>query len=166
MKAFFGFYIALVIGVFGLWAIQPLRAQQEGFANAVAQEVFAQINALRAEAKIAPLAKDEALDSLAHAHSLDMLSEKYFSHYDEYGCNSSCRMHMAGYHSQPSGENIYVTYTYKNNPQEVAAALLAQWTKNPQQKKNLLNPAFTHTGIGVATRVGALYVTEDFTDTN
>lgn len=166
MKAFFGFYLALVIGVFGLWAMQPLRAGQEEFAHTVAQEVFAQVNALRAESKIPPLTEDGTLSSLAGAHSIDMLSKKYFSHYDTTGCNSSCRLHLAAYHAQASGENIYITHEYSKTPEEIARELIAQWVKNPRQKKNLLNPAFTHSGVGVATRVGALYVTEDFAEKN
>ncbi len=164
MKVFFGVYIALVMGVFFLWALAPLRAQQEKLATEVEQLVFKEVNDLRQDRKLPALLLQEELSALARSHSKDMLSNKYFSHKDLSGCSSSCRMENAQLSFMSSGENIYTILDYSIDPAYAAHLLVREWMNNPERRANLFNKKFTHTGIGVTLGANALYATQDFAE--
>jgi uncharacterized protein YkwD len=164
MKAFFSVYLVLLVSVFALWAIEPLRAEQEKLATQIETEILLQVDELRKAEGRMTFIPDDLLSSIAHAHSFDMLSLEYFSHQDKHGCNSYCRLTKTRQTVVSSGENIYTASTYTKDPVTMARTVVVEWMHNKERRANLLSTYFTHTGIGVALSGEGLYVTQDFVE--
>ncbi len=164
MKMFFGLYMVLLLSVFALWALEPLRAEQEKLAAQVEAEILLQVNELRGKEGRAPLMHEEALSAIAYAHSFDMLSLEYFSHQNKARCNSSCRLTQLPYTPLSSGENMYTTSDYAKDPAAIARAVMEEWMENKERRSNLLSKSFTHIGLGVALSSTKLYATADFVE--
>ncbi len=80
------------------------------------------------------------------------------------GCDMTCRFTRDGYTDATAwGENLAVLhFSGKPTAAYVASYFMQAWKKSAGHRENLLNPSYTHTGIGVATDDHSTYVTVQF----
>jgi uncharacterized protein YkwD len=76
----------------------------------------------------------------------------YFGHVSPSGRDLTSRLRQAGYTTHRAAENLARSST----PQRAHAQLM----ESPSHRANILDPALTHVGIGVAEREGELLVTQ------
>jgi len=116
-------------------APQPagLTAEEQQMVNLVNQE--------RAKAGLKPLAADMRLVKLARMKSQDMIDKKYFAHQSPTYGSPFDMMKKEGISYRTAGENLAGA-----NSVTRAHELLMQ---SSGHRQNILNPAFTHIGIGI-----------------
>jgi hypothetical protein len=118
-------------------------ARAESVPGAAAR-LFALVNQQRAEAGLPPLAPAPALDQSAQSFSEYMASADFFAHVGPDGATPLARMTAAGFPGTGAwGEDLAVYYDDPDSVMQV-------WMVSPPHRANILNPAFTHVGIGVA----------------
>ncbi|MCB1217161.1 hypothetical protein KDL44_07195 [bacterium] len=109
-----------------------------------ADEVLRLTNVERERYGLPPLERSRHLDYVAQAHARDMGLRDYFSHTSQgYGLSPFDRMNavQTAYYDT-AGENVAAG---QRTPQEVLIA----WMGSSGHRANILNPSFTHIGIGV-----------------
>lgn len=126
--------------------------------------VFLLINNERSKFGLSALVMDGSLRTIAGTHSEDMLARNFFSHRNPDGISFQERItrSYSGPFSQ-AGENIWTGSGYdSSNSQRLARMIVDRWLSSPGHRANMLNPAFTHTGIGVAARGREIRATQLF----
>jgi uncharacterized YkwD family protein len=118
------------------------------------QQMVDMINQERAAAGVAPLKVDLRLVSVGQAKADDMKANNYFDHTSPTYGSPWAMMQQVGLTVGWAGENIA-----GNNSVSGAMAALMQ---SPGHKANILDPRFTHVGIGITygSAYGNLYVQE------
>jgi uncharacterized protein YkwD len=112
-------------------------AEEQGMAN----RVLELINAERTKAGCKPLSSDGKLTLAAQNHSRDMATNDFFDHSGSSGSSVADRISAAGYSWRTVGENIAAGYS---SPE----AVVAGWMESAGHRRNILNCAYVHTGIG------------------
>jgi uncharacterized protein YkwD len=116
---------------------------------ALEMAVFSLVNADRAAGGLAPLTIDPALVAVARWRSDDMAVQDYFSH-DIGGVAGDTVFRVLREQSvtyRTAGENLARTYaTPDQSPTLIEAALM----DSPTHHANIMYPAYTHLGVGVA----------------
>lgn len=107
------------------------------------------------------------LAAVARGHCQDMLQRHYVDHVAPEGLDAARRLDRYGITYLACGENIGVVYGPASHGQqgvvEVHRAFMDQPRSFHTHRGNLLNPIWTHVGIGVAyDAAGTLLVTQDF----
>lgn len=98
-------------------------------------------NKIRKHAGLPPLERDEKLERIARAHTRDMAESRYFAHQSPTQGSTHERMRRAGFPFPRYGENI--------GRARSAEEIHALWLRSPGHRANLLDPTFSHVGIGV-----------------
>ncbi|GAA3345680.1 hypothetical protein GCM10020358_53660 [Amorphoplanes nipponensis] len=129
--------------------------QPTGTVSKFEGEVTSLVNKERAKAGCAALKTDARLARAARAHSQNMATGNFFSHTDPQGRSSAQRVLDAGYNWQRTGENIAAG-------QRTPAEVMTAWMNSSGHRANILNCAFKDLGVGVATRGGTTFWTQDF----
>lgn len=101
-------------------------------------------NTARSNAHVLQLQTNSLLNSAAQAKAENMLENSYFAHVSPAGLTPWYWFAKAGYTYQAAGENLAVNFSEDY-------AVVDAWLASPGHKANLLNPAFTQIGIGIAT---------------
>jgi len=101
-------------------------------------------NQTRQAANLQPLALDAQLTASAQAKAQDMLKNQYFEHNSPSGLTPWYWIKRSGYRYIRSAENLAVHYSTAEEEQDA-------WMTSPSHRKNILNPEFTDTGIGLAS---------------
>lgn len=109
-------------------------------ARVLEEEVIRLVNIERVNYGLNPLSIYEPIMDLARAKSQDMVSNDYFSHEDPNGKYLSQDLVSFG---DFFSENIAQG---QSNP----AILVSSWLEFPEHKSNILNPDYTHIGVGFA----------------
>ena len=106
-----------------------------------------------------PLQWDGRLAEVARLHSEEMAREGFFGHEGMDGSQPFNRVSRAGIQWRLTGENIA-----KCRDVEEAEAIFMDEPKFQQNHRgNILNPAYTHIGVGIASGPdGTLYITQEF----
>jgi uncharacterized protein YkwD len=89
-----------------------------------------------------PLTMNGSLRCAARVHSLDMATRGFFDHVNPDGEDAGTRMQQAGFGWVLSGENIAAG---QRSPEEV----MASWMSSPGHCQNIMEPGFTHIGVGL-----------------
>jgi len=115
----------------------------------------------------ASLCWHDGLAAVARGHSADMLQRQYVEHRSPEGLTPANRLEQYGIRYLACGENIGVVYGDSSHDargiHDIHAAFMNQPRSLTNHRGNLLNPIWTHVGIGVAyKRDGALFVTQNF----
>ena len=130
------------------------------------QRVFQFTNEARRKNGLPPLEADRTLMTLARAKSDDMIKRHYFSHPDPEGKTIRERYRevkptvggMVGL-----GENICVGGKKAYDDTTTAArGIVDGFMVSPGHRQNILQPAFTHLGIGISLQDKDYYVTQCF----
>ncbi|MGA2938110.1 MAG: CAP domain-containing protein [Syntrophobacteraceae bacterium] len=122
--------------------------------------VFAEINQQRRNNGLRDLIWREDIARVARLHSSNMGGREFFSHEDPVEGDLKQRLTKFGVNDWASaGENIFKESGVYNPARQAVEG----WMNSPGHRKNILNPAFTHTGIGAAFgHDHFLYFTQDF----
>jgi uncharacterized protein YkwD len=108
-----------------------------------------------------PLQWDARLATLARAHSEEMARNHFFAHTGIDGSEPSMRVSRAGIRWRATGENIAKVETVA----DAEAAFMNEPKFQPNHRGNILNPDYTHVGVGVARGAnGMLYITQEFAE--
>lgn len=91
-----------------------------------------------------PLRDSRDLNEAAAGHARDMAKRNYFDHRGRDGSQPKERVQRTGYEPRLSGENIAF------GP-ESAEEVVAGWLDSPGHCANIMEPAFEHIGVGLAT---------------
>jgi uncharacterized protein YkwD len=102
---------------------------------------------------------DARLAAVARAHSEEMASKGFFGHAAIDGSMPGVRISRAGIQWRASGENI----AKFPDISEAETAFMNEPKFQPNHRANILNPDFTHVGVGIARGPdGMLYITQEF----
>jgi len=145
-------------------AYPPPPSQGIYFLAEVEGEVLRLANEARRQRALPPLAGDQALAGEARSHSGDMLARGFFSHTNPDGLSASQRL-PRGYAQvlKQSGENIWMgSGQNPYAPRHLAGTIMATLMASPGHRQNLLDPQYTHLGVGVAARGQEVRATQDF----
>jgi uncharacterized YkwD family protein len=120
------------------------------------QQVLTLTNQERQKEGLSPCAgSDTNLNRSARAKSEDMAANNYFSHDSPTYGDPFAMMRNFGVQYQSAGENIAMG---QPTPQEVVTA----WMNSPGHRKNIMNGAYTHLGVGYVLKNGKAYWTQQF----
>jgi uncharacterized YkwD family protein len=117
------------------------------------QTLLTLLNKERTQRGLAPLQLDSTLASLARLKSQDMIAKQYFNHTSPTYGTPAQMLARFNVHYNQFGENIAQGSS--------AAQIHVMWMNSPGHRANILNPKFTHIGIGVAGN-GTLTATQIF----
>lgn len=122
--------------------------------------IFELINRERQKKRLRDLEWDDRLADVARSYSRKMAREGFFDHYDNDGKTVADRVSMAKVKGWSKiGENLF----YCDPLDEVAAFAVRSWMGSPTHRQNILDPAWSGTGIGIAvSRDGGIYITQIF----
>jgi uncharacterized protein YkwD len=114
-----------------------------------------------------PLKLHPILAATARQHSADMLQRRYVAHASPEGVTVAQRLERARISYLACGENIGVVYGPashgENGLREIHVAFMNQPRRLMNHRGNILNPIWTHVGVGVAyAPEGQLIVTQNF----
>ncbi|MDR4434286.1 CAP domain-containing protein [Bacillus tequilensis] len=109
--------------------------------SAYEKKVVELTNAERQKQGLKPLQIDATLSKSAHAKSQDMKDKNYFDHQSPTYGSPFDMMKSFGISYKTAGENIAKG---QKTPEEVVKA----WMNSEGHRKNILNPNFTHIGVG------------------
>lgn len=109
----------------------------------------------------------EGLAAVARGHSADMIKRQYVAHENPEGVSAARRIGQHGIGFVACGENIGVYYGEgADTPQavhEIHLAFMNQPRSMTNHRGNVLNPIWTHVGIGIAYNPdGSLVATQNF----
>jgi uncharacterized protein YkwD len=109
----------------------------------------------------------EGLAAVARGHSADMLKRQYVSHETPEGVKVAQRIERCGVRYLACGENIGIVYGPASHSEEgiyeIHKAFMNQPRRLTNHRGNLLNPIWSHVGIGTAyDESGSLIVTQNF----
>ena len=133
--------------------------------SAAGQATLCLVNRERTTRGLAPLRENGLLTSASLEHSTDMVRGHYFEHTSADGRSVGDRLRAVGYSrgfAASAGENIAFGVGKRSTPAHIVDA----WMKSPPHRADILRPAFTEIGIGIALGVpggkkdGATYTTD------
>ena len=149
--------VCVSLGKKKVWILKPATtattttttlAPSDSFdARAWESEILRITNVERQNAGLNPLIVCTRLANSALTHTNRMLEGQFFSHSDPgTGTASVDRIRSTGYFDSSNswgyGENIAMGYSSPN-------ATMVGWMNSPGHRANILNPSFTHLGVGV-----------------
>jgi len=109
------------------------------------QDLLAAINAERAKRRLPALRTNTTLMQVADFYSCRLIDGRFFDHVDPFdGSTVDTRITDFGYAFQKVGENLAAGH-------KTAKDAVTAWMESPGHRANLLDPAFTETGIAVKT---------------
>jgi uncharacterized protein YkwD len=131
--------------------------------QAIMDEVVRLSNLERQTHGAPPLSVDKFLEKAAASHSEEMARLNYFDHTSPTPGRETpdVRIRLAGSNATKTGENLAM---FSNFPEpELAERAVTGWMNSPGHRRNLLDPSFTHIGIGIAKGTNAqYYITQNF----
>lgn len=129
-------------------------------ASGLERRAFDLMNSERVGKGLKPLVWDEEMASLARRHSRNMAAEKFFSHRGSDGTMIDDRAASLGiFNWRAIGENI----AFMRGQGDPAAKAVEKWMLSTSHKKNILNPTWSESAIGVTvTEDGTAYFTQVF----
>jgi uncharacterized protein YkwD len=130
----------------------PTRANLDSTRTAI----LCLLNRARARRGLAPLARNASLELASQRHSDDMALRNYYEHDTPEGVDSATRIAGAGYPIPGAtvGENIHWGVEAEATP----VRIFRDWMDSPGHRENILRPAFTEVGVGVAHEAPELSV--------
>lgn len=119
----------------------PTSQTNSSTLSAQEQQMLNLINQARAQNNAAPLQADMQVTNVARIKAQDMIDNNYFSHNSPKYGSPFDMLKAFGVSYVEAGENIAGNQTVQN----AENALM----NSPGHRKNILNPAYTHIGIGI-----------------
>lgn len=138
----------------------PPSAPTHAALAAIEQGVFVEVNRVRAARGAAVLQRDAALDRAARAHSEELAERGVLDHESTNASRRTpaLRAEAEGVSWMRIAENLAAM---TDNGSAVPTRTATLWLNSSGHRENMLNAAFTSTGVGVAVdRRGVWYVTQ------
>ena len=132
------------------------------------RRIFQFTNEARRKNGLPPLDSDNDLMVKARCKSDDMLKNNYFSHTSPEGETLKDRIQEekpASYRTiSRIGENIYMgaRFDYSTDIKTQARMIVDGWMTSPGHRRNILDPNYTHLGVGVSAKDKMCYATQIF----
>jgi uncharacterized protein YkwD len=118
-----------------------------------------EVNRIRRERGLAGLRISASLAAVARAHSEDMARRGYCDHLSPDGLRAQDRVEAAGIAFRALAENIQLNQLFDDPVRQAVDS----WFKSEGHRKNLLDPIYSETGVGVAVdESGKIYFTQLF----
>lgn len=130
----------------------------------VEQLIFHFTNEERRQHGLRALERDDGLREIARMHTDDMLRRRYFSHVSPGGASAKERLApiYTGSASR-AGENIWGAQGLDfSDSRRLARLAVDGWMASPGHRANILNPDFTHLGVGVGVLEREIRATQNF----
>lgn len=117
-------------------------------------QILTMVNAIRLEKKLAPLTYSAPLEQSAQGYADRMAKEGFFGHVSPDGGTLKDRVSATGYYDRGFSVDCLCVKGYalgenlargQKTPKEAVDA----WMKSPGHRDAILNPSYTHIGIGV-----------------
>jgi uncharacterized protein YkwD len=161
--------LTLILGLPPAWGQLRVIRNPRGkthpvYLKEVERRIYQLTNEERRKKHLSLLDKDDALAGTARAHSDDMLARNFFSHVNPDGKAPQDRIAPA-YSSTMArtGENIWSGHGYDySNSKLMARVIMDSWMTSPGHRANLLNPNYTHLGVGVSVQGQEIRATQNF----
>ena len=112
---------------------------------AIERQIVEAVNEERAERDLKPLRRTAALTDVARKHSRDMAARGYFSHTSPEGYEAKERALVAGITFTAVAENLLRSL----GAEDPARDAVRQWMRSRGHRKNIIDPEYTETGVGV-----------------
>jgi uncharacterized protein YkwD len=151
--------VALALVTFALWPrdsrtpVDPCgpttKAPSESGVAAAGQATLCLVNRERTQRGLPALRENSLLSAASLEHSQDMVRRDYFEHASMDGRSVADRLRAIGYSrgvSASAGENI----AYGEGAEATPASIVRAWMASPGHRADILRPAFTEIGIGIA----------------
>lgn len=115
------------------------------------QKMIDLVNMERTKEGLAPLTPDLTLSQVARIKSTDMIEKNYFSHTSPTYGSPFDMMKQFGITYRTAGENLACNQNVESAHQSLM--------ESPGHRQNILNPNFTHIGVGIVEggMCGAMY---------
>ena len=113
--------------------------------------ILQEVNNLRATRGLSRLRPHSLLSEIARRHSHDMIERNYFDHITPELHSPHERVrHRMGHVISDLAENLWMRLGAlpHETPEETAQAIVADWLSSPGHRDNLLEPHFSHLGVG------------------
>lgn len=122
--------------------------------------IFTLINAERAKSDLSVLVWDDDVAKIALEYSRKMARENFFGHFDADGKSVLDRARAARLKRWRSiGENLFSIEATR----DFDRFAVKNWMRSPTHRDNILNAAWTTTGIGIArAESGEIFITQIF----
>lgn len=123
-------------------------------------EIYELVNNRRQKSRLGQLEWNGDLAKMARRYSEEMARGNFFSHYDKRGRTVSDRAMNSGIRGwRGIGENLFSCDGFD----DFSGIAVTGWLNSSGHRKNMLDPEWTATGIGIASdRSGKIYVTQVF----
>jgi uncharacterized protein YkwD len=130
------------------------------------QRVFQFTNEARRKNGLSPLEPDKTLMSLARGKSDDMIKRHYFSHPDPDGKSirelyAQVRPMVGGMAAVGENISIHGKNAYDDTT-TTARCIVDGFMVSPGHRQNILQPEYTHLGIGISIKDKEYFVTQGF----
>lgn len=125
-----------------------------------ARDIFQKVNLERKEKGLKTLKWHDKLSQIAANYSKQMATENFFSHFDGEGRSlvDRAKDHKLGKWLL-IGENLFMSKGHS----DIGRAALREWKLSESHRLNMLDPEWTHTGIGIyKAKNEKTYVTQVF----
>lgn len=127
--------------------------------HVLVNEIFTLANRQRRLHGVPQLEWNDSVAEEARRHSMNMMDRGFFSHRDPVRGPVGARLHAAKVNWSRCGENIF----REHGMDDPADAAIEGWMRSPSHLQSLLDPQFTHTGIGIAISPDTeYYITQEF----
>ncbi len=114
-------------------------------------EILLEVNRLRRSRGLSGLRPHPLLSDIARRHSHDMIERHYFDHMNPELHTPDERVHhRMGDSISDLAENLWMrlgALPYES-PKQSAQSIVGDWLFSPGHRENLLEPRFTHLGVG------------------
>jgi len=155
------FFFIVVFFLLTSISFNNASADNENDLRLMEKKVFKLINKVRVENNLDPLKLEDMAYKAALDHSRDMAKRGYFSHKSPEGKGVLNRIEKYGFSlvNRRIGENISKNNGYK----DPASTAVSGWLKSPGHRKNIMEPKYKYTGVGIARdSKGTIYFTQVF----
>jgi uncharacterized protein YkwD len=125
----------------------------------LAHKIFTLANRQRRLHGVRQLEWNDAIAEEARRHSMNMMDRGFFSHSDPVRGPLGARLRADKINWSRCGENIF----REHGMDDPADAAIEGWMRSPTHIQSLLDPLFTHTGVGIAISPDTEYfITQEF----
>jgi uncharacterized protein YkwD len=125
------------------------KLPSESGVTAAGHATLCLVNRERTRRGLPALRENSLLSAASLEHSQDMVRRRYFEHASVDGRSVADRLRAIGYSrgvSASAGENI----AYGEGGEATPASIVDAWMHSPGHRADILRPAFTEVGIGIA----------------
>lgn len=135
--------IIKIIVVFTLISVPLSAFFSPDYVAQEAKKIIALTNEIRKNLNLSQLIEDSKLNQAAFYKAEDMAIKQYFSHTNPEGKKMSYWLNKVSYNFRFGGENLAMGFS-------TAQDAVSAWVNSPSHYKNIIDPDFKDTGVGIS----------------